>query len=160
MSYLKRATVAEGVVDGLTIIIKEGLNYAEKLELRIEVPKALWGLYNDVSEAFIYERKGPMFFGHNKLTGVVRFYYYDAPGHGYGGSVFELPMKDGTTQTLIGPWSSNSETMNKAGFEPSKEVNIDAMYNLASCLTHERINKLIGPLGYHCNSLNRIVPIH
>ena len=159
MSYLTRDIIAQRVVEGVIVTIEEGLNYRDRLELRLDVPKNLWDYYDINQAALEFERKGPLYFAYEESSGLVRFFFYNGPGNGFGGREYRLRMKDGSTAVLKGPWSSNSDAMNKAGFEPSKEVNIKAQYNMASYLTHKRINELIGPLGYHCNSLNRIVPI-
>ena len=59
-------------------------------------------------------------------------------------------MKNGTTAILHGPWSSNSHAMNRAGFEPSKEVNIRGRYNMADAMTVKEINLMLKPLDMEC----------
>lgn len=68
----------------------------------------------------IYEEKNDLFFA--EKDGYVRFYYRSKNQNGYGGSVFKLPMKDGTTVKLVGPWSSRSGCANKLGFKPCSSV--------------------------------------
>ena len=58
-----------------------------------------------------------------ELDGYVSFFYYFRPDDGYGGRTFNLKMKDGSTKSLIGPWSSNSASVNKI-FGPCVEVSI------------------------------------
>lgn len=148
MSYFTQQIVAQGEVDNLKVIIREGLNDKADLELRIEVPKELWPAYNDVS--YRYEQRGSLYFGKNSETGEVRFFSYEAPGNGFGGDKITINMLDDSQKTLIGPWSSRCGCMNAADFPPSKEVNIASRYNMASALTVERINELISPLGFIC----------
>lgn len=73
-------------------------------------------------EEMVFERRGTLYFAHE--DGYVNFYSYNHPGDGYGGRKFTLNMKDGTQSILKGPWSSNSASMNNAGFPPSAEVSI------------------------------------
>lgn len=40
------------------------------------------------------------------------FFAYTGPGTGYGGRKFTIKMNDGTQRVLIGPWSSNSGSVN------------------------------------------------
>ena len=69
---------------------------------------------------FRYEERNGCYFA--ETDGLVRFFYYDKPGNGYGGSVFHITMTDGTEKDLIGPWSSRSGVMNGQGFKPCLEV--------------------------------------
>lgn len=77
-------------------------------------------LVDEIPKDFIYEKRGSLYFAEKE--GCVRFFYYERPDRGYGGTKFELKMEDGSTVILKGPWSSNSMTMNGAGFNPSIEV--------------------------------------
>lgn len=43
---------------------------------------------------------------------------------GYGGARFDLKMKDGTTKTLHGPWSSRAGVVNAKGFGPCMDVSM------------------------------------
>jgi hypothetical protein len=50
--------------------------------------------------------------------GYVSFYYWVKPDNGFGGREFPLTMEDGTTRTLIGPWSSNPTSVRQImGFD-------------------------------------------
>ena len=134
---------------GMTITVKEGLNVKNDWELELVIPKELWGLYEDCSN-MQYEQRGSMYFAQDERTGRVSYFFYEKPGDGFGGCTYNLPMKDGTTAILHGPWSSNSHAMNRAGFEPSKEVTIRGRYNMADAMTVETINQLLIPLEMEC----------
>jgi hypothetical protein len=54
-------------------------------------------------------------------NGMVSFFFYKSPGDGFGGRKFTLKMKDGTERELIGPWSSNSDAVNRTF--PESQVN-------------------------------------
>ena len=69
-----------------------------------------------------YEQKGELFFAEHE--GYVSFFAYSGPGDGYGGSRFDIIMKDGSKKTLIGPWSSRPGVMNNAGFALCTGVSI------------------------------------
>ena len=134
---------------GMKITVKEGLNFKNKWELEIIIPKELWELYEDRSH-MQYEQRGSMYFAQDERTGRVSYFFYEKPGRGFGGYTYNLPMKDGTTAILHGPWSSNSHAMNHAGFEPSKEVTIQGRYNMAGAMTVEAINQLLLSLEMEC----------
>jgi hypothetical protein len=70
---------------------------------------------------FSYEKRGSLYWG--ELNGFVCFFSHNIiDQQGYGGILFDLRMLDGTVEHLLGPWSSRSGVMNKAGFPHSKEV--------------------------------------
>lgn len=148
MSYFNQTILAQAVIDGLTVIIKEGLNTKADLELRIEVPKALHDLYN--KGEYVYDQIDELFFSTDTRTGQCRFFSDSENHNGFGGATYNLPMRDGSIVTLKGPWASRCSVMNRAGFTPSKEVNIESVYNMASAMTIERINELILEMGYVC----------
>ena len=139
--------------DGIKVIVLEGLNIINDWELRLEIPKHLHELWNRQS-SFVYDvihtEQGDMYFAEDSSTGRVRYFFYNGPSHGFGGHTYKLPMKDGSTATLIGPWSSNSEAMNSVGHTPSKEVNIDSKWNMADAMSVTAINKLLLPLEMEC----------
>ena len=145
MSYFTQKIIASYVnKSGIKVIVRESLNEKNHWELRLEIPKSLHHLYE--RQTFVYEKRGHLYFGEDKETGRVRFFFYDKPSHGFGGSKYELKLIDGSTATLIGPWSSNSTCMNNAGFEPSMYVNIEGIYNMADHMTLKVINQLLLPL--------------
>ena len=131
---------------GMTITVKEGLNSKNKWELDLVIPKELWELYEGRSN-MQYEQRGSMYFAQDERTGRVSYFFYEKPEIGY---TYNLPMKDGTTAILHGPWSSNSHAMNRAGFEPSKEVTIRGRYNMADAMTVKEINLMLKPLDMEC----------
>ena len=45
---------------------------------------------------------------------MIQFLCYEQPGGGFGGRTFTLPMIDGSTEELIGPWSGSSSNVNAA----------------------------------------------
>ena len=59
-----------------------------------------------------------------EADGMVQFYAWEGPGNagGFGGSVYKLPMADGTIAELLGPWSSRPGVMHQAGFPACMEV--------------------------------------
>ena len=154
MGYFNQAIIENYITaDEIKVIVKEGLNEKNKWELRLEIPKPLHDLWNRQS-SFVYDvihtKRGDMYFAEDPMTGRVRYFFYNQPGHGFGGSTYRLPMVDGSTATLIGPWSSNSHAMNTVGHKPSKEVNIDSKYNMADAMTLDAINILLAPLDMEC----------
>ena len=133
---------------GILVQVWEGLNEKQRWEFRLEIPKHLHALWTQ--DNFVYEKRGTLYFAEDKDTGRVRYFHYATPGKGFDGCSYHLPMVDGSTATLIGPWSSRCECMNAAGFLPSKEVTIKAMYNMADNLSVEAINQLLAPLDMEC----------
>lgn len=147
--YNQKIIASYTTQEGIEVIVQEGLNYKNDWELRLVIPKHLHELWSR-HDAFIYEQKDWAYFAEDKATGRVRYFYYTEPGKGFGGYTYKLPMKDGTTAILHGPWSSNSHAMNRAGFEPSKEVNIRGRYNMADAMTIKEINLMLKPLDMEC----------
>lgn len=99
------------------------------------------------AEEFLYERKDNYYFA--KVDCVCLFIYYDRPGSGFGGRTFHLTMKDGSIESLHGPWSGNSLGAKLAGFPPTMAaagaggaITIDALVpllktkGLGLCETH------------------------
>jgi len=74
------------------------------------------------NEVLRYEEKDNMFFAEH--DGFVRFFYRSKDTSGFGGSTFNLTMKDGSKVALKGPWSSRSGCTNKLGFECCTEVRL------------------------------------
>lgn len=75
-------------------------------------------------EDFRYQQYGPLYFAFDLKSGQCSYFAYQGPGNGYGGAHFDLQMRDGTRQKLIGPWSSRSSVMNSNGFPHSVEVTL------------------------------------
>lgn len=68
-----------------------------------------------------FERRGSCYY--SELDGLCSFFSWDGrPDHGYGGRAFTLRMLDGSTEELVGPWSSSCSAMNSLGFGPCTEV--------------------------------------
>ena len=151
MSYYNKLVIAQYITTcDITVIVTEGLNNKNDWELKLIIPKDLWSVW-DNNENFIYENKEWAYFAEDPTTGRVRYFsYHGEPGIGFGGSTYHLPMVDGSTATLIGPWSSRSEAMNTIGMKPSKEVTIQGRYNIADAMTVEAINQLLLPLEMEC----------
>ena len=154
MTYYNQLVIAQYITAcNITVIVSEGLNDKNNWELRLEIPKYLHELWNRQS-SFVYDvihtKQGDMYFAEDPSTGRVRYFFYNGPSSGFGGHTYKLPMKDGSTATLIGPWSSNSQAMNNIGMKPSKEVTIQGRYNMADAMTVEAINQLLLPLEMEC----------
>lgn len=151
MSYYNQLVIAQYITAcNITVIVTERLNYKNAWELKLIIPKDLWSVW-DNNENFIYENKEWAYFAEDPTTGRVRYFsYHGEPGHGFGGHTYHLPMVDGSTATLIGPWASNSHAMNTIGMKPSKEVTIQGRYNMADAMTVEAINQLLLPLEMEC----------
>ena len=147
--YNQKIIASYTTQDGIEVIVQEGLNCKNDWELRLIIPKHLHELWSR-HDAFIYEQKDWAYFAEDKATGRVRYFHYTQPGDGFGGYTYRLPMVDGSTATLIGPWSSNSQAMNTLGMKPSKEVTIQGRHNMADAMTIEAINKLLLPLETEC----------
>lgn len=62
-----------------------------------------------------YKQKGSLYFA--EKDGLIKFFSWSGPGEGYGGSVFNITMEDGSDKALKGPWSSRAGCMNHAGFK-------------------------------------------
>lgn len=153
MSYFTQKIVASHVYsNGLKVIIREGLNNHENLELRLEVPCDIRPEFEVDYGKLVYERRGHFYFAEDQRTGIVSFFYYAHPGNGFGGATYTLNVNDGTVEELHGPWSSSASDMNREGFKPCKEVYIciGQCAASASAMTAERINELIAPMGYVC----------
>ena len=151
MSYYNQLVIAQYITAcGITCIVTEGLNNKNDWELKLIIPKDLWSVW-DNQKNFIYENKEWAYFAEDPTTGRVRYFsYHGEPGCGFGGHTYRLPMVDGSTATLIGPWSSNSQAMNIIGMKPSKEVTIQGRYNMADAMTLDAINILLAPLDMEC----------
>jgi hypothetical protein len=96
--------------------VKDNHEWANTPDLRVIVDKV--PSIND----FYFTRKGSLYYAERE-DGAVMFYSHNVRNEtGYGKRVFTLQMKDGTVKTLKGPWSSNSDCMNRAGFGPCTET--------------------------------------
>lgn len=93
---------------------------------------------NPSASEYVYEKRAYRDYGHTcdghaykAVAGdLVSFFHYAGPGSGYCGRHFKLEMWDGTEETLIGPWSSNSEAVNSVfvGYEPEHPLCMEASY--------------------------------
>ncbi len=79
----------------------------EKIEVELEGGMRK---YKNELDNSLFEERNSVYY--TDLGDVVKFYYYDKPGTGYGGKVFCLKMKNGTNRELIGPWSSSPGYVN------------------------------------------------
>ena len=77
-------------------------------------PPGLRILFNDITFEGKYRRKANYYYAEDR--GLARFFAYSGPGEGYGGCTFVIPMEDGTTKELIGPWSGNRTGVKELGF--------------------------------------------
>ena len=78
-------------------------------------------------EEFTFTKKGAFYYA--ELGDEVMFLAHtkETPEEnegGFGGSIFELSMDDGTRINLAGPWSSRAGVMNKEGFGPCLDVSL------------------------------------
>lgn len=71
-----------------------------------------------------FTNRGNRYF--SNCGGYVEYFAWKPPGNngGYYNRHFDIIMEDESEVTLLGPWSSRSSAMNKAGFAPSLEVSI------------------------------------
>ena len=100
--------------------------------------------YNDDEMKFEFKEPGLYF---AEKEGWVSFYFYEVPGEGFGGRVFEITLKDGKKLSLVGPWSSRSGSMNKAGFPLSMEATTytigDHSCGIARAITVEKFKEIV-----------------
>jgi hypothetical protein len=54
-----------------------------------------------------------LYWGSNDIGIVMFFAHIPACSVGFGGASFNLRMKDGSVETIKGPWSSNASSMNE-----------------------------------------------
>ena len=70
-----------------------------------------------------YEKRGNFYYA--ELDGYVSFYFWAGrQDKGFAGRHFNITMLDGTEVILKGPWSSNSASVNNAGFKECMEISI------------------------------------
>lgn len=94
--------------------VKPNLEWANSPDLVVlvdEVPSFSEALFTQHNTMYVAD-----------TNGYVRYYYYQAPGDGFGGGCIDLKMSDGTTKTLIGPWSSRAGVVNRIGCGPVMDV--------------------------------------
>ena len=58
-----------------------------------------------------WEQLGPCY--RAQVDPLVQFLFWERPGEGFGGRVYDLKMMDGSTRSLKGPWSSRSAIINQ-----------------------------------------------
>ena len=93
---------------------------------------------DELPTGLIYSKNEGIYYA--EKDGYVSYLHYLKPGQGYGGRAFSLKMEDGTTETLIGPWSSRAGVVNKLGLGPCIDVyakELKTGYNLTISLTVE-----------------------
>lgn len=68
-----------------------------------------------------FEKRGTVYY--SEVDGVCQFFSWGgSQDRGYGGRAFPIKMRDGSDETLLGPWSSNFSAVNSLGFGPCIEV--------------------------------------
>lgn len=107
----------------------------------------------DKSPRFLYEKlkcnDGVAYLGFDKDNQLGSFFFHDPHNQtGFGGSLFELQLKDGTIEIIKGPWSSSESAMN-ALFELS-----DPLVNCTEKYTVRHVRKSVLdsfgiPLEFH-----------
>lgn len=73
-------------------------------------------------DEMVYEERNGIYYSEN--GGYTHYLYYKSPGDGFGGSVFNLKMKEGSTRNLVGPWSSRAGCVNAQKFGFIMDVSI------------------------------------
>lgn len=137
--------------DGVKVQVLEGLNCKENLEVVLSIPEGLRAEFDKPPEVYgkYQMNESTLYFGVNE-RGVAFYYSYSGPGRGFGGARIEIPVEDGTTHVLIGPWSSRCGVMNHA-FQASMEVVLNSRYNMAGAMTFTALNKYLAPMGLQCD---------
>lgn len=72
-------------------------------------------------------RIGPKQFAYVSQTPLEKYYLFadpEHPGGGFGGNIFEIPLVDGTTDTLIGPGAGGAYLLNHYDLGPVIDVSI------------------------------------
>lgn len=109
-----------------------GINGDPQIELVVDRLPSL--------EEMRFEQRGPLYYAEKGAN--ARFFAYTSPGFGYGGSKFNIAMKDGSHEVLEGPWSSRAGCMNEAGFGPCVDVTVspqDTGWRIATAVTLEAL---------------------
>lgn len=82
-------------------------------------------LVDEIPEGLRYQKLGGKYFA--EKDGYVSFFAWrGTPDRGFGGAKFHITLTDGEEVTLVGPWSSGSGAMMKAGFSHCMEISITA----------------------------------
>lgn len=134
--------------NGLHIELLAPLNHGCGLQIIVTVPPALKERFDSAQDRYAYEQKGPLYFAHDELTGLVSFFAYSEPGRGFGGAKFNIRLNDGTEKVLHGPWSSRCGVMNEVGFTPSTEITLVDKYRMSAAMSIEMLNRLLAGSGY------------
>lgn len=93
---------------------KDGWDNNPRLELLVdEIPS---------KDSLRYEERNDLYYAEH--NGYVSFYFYTQPGNGFGGTIFDIVMKNGTERSLKGPWSSRAGVANRLGFGPCLDVSL------------------------------------
>lgn len=94
-------------------------DYDNPPSLKVEVDS----LPSHGADSLLRYRRSGRYYWASTEDGYVTFLYDDPYNHaGYGGSTFTLAMVDGSTVTLVGPWSGNEVGAAAAGAPASKHV--------------------------------------
>lgn len=93
----------------------------------VEVLVDRWPREEEGFELLFEEREGTYRAEHE--NGIVEFYHWVGPTNagGFGGRRFPITMVDGTKRELLGPWSSNAESVNRVFFDRKPCIEITLM---------------------------------
>lgn len=88
-----------------------------------------------------FEKRGNLYRAQSGIW--ISFFAYKAPGDGYGGAAFDIELVDGTKETLIGPWSSNADSIFKAFPDRDEPVNVILPRCISGHISRNAIEKWI-----------------
>lgn len=87
--------------------------YANRPTFEIKIEGSLPSLETATFRAIPLEH-GTLYFGTHEDSPIVHFFYHDSQNErGYAGTKFDLTMSDGSTVSLVGPWSSRAGVVNR-----------------------------------------------
>lgn len=103
------------------------------------------GFYGPATEKFVFKKytvpvedtEATMYIG--KYGTFCRFYAYDRPGQGFGGAIVHAHMEDGTTEKLIGPWSSRVGIVNQIMVKNFDAEYVEVVIN--RCVAHITVSE-------------------
>ena len=97
-------------------------------------------------EDFRFERRGPYYLA--ELDGHVSHFHYRGPGDGFYGQDIPIRMKDGSTETLHGPFTGSYKAPDREGFSEYR------LHNIIVCETQRELDGAGGNLvGYVTDDL-------